>query len=519
MTLETPVYVGIENEFQLMRNGEIFDISNQGFNVLLKKYEKPYFRKAETAIRTCIGSSIYIDQKEPEVSTPPAPLEKGVATKVTKLLYLARKELLEFFNPRKNLELIGYSMHWNISRDINNAADKEIMQCLAVPYSLFCLNPTSIGTALISKDTPVRWEWRGDHIFEEDQIKAFLTLFIGTMSCFEANQEYLPIRYATEPDDEVYPNLVTNGRESKVDVTRQEKNMFGLRGAWQKEISAQDYLEIYYHFFKKGIEAISTKEELKNLEDFITGKKKLEVDKKEKYDFYRKLKEEEGYLKYHKSFVMPADYFKKTRLIPTKMAKHLTRYNHICPKLKQYVKQSEKSFPFKVKDLSWGELTFFEYVKDEDNKTVRKDYVFQGTHYYEILEDVLASTPKKQHRKILRQLWSMKEKYPSLSDLRNVAEYLKVNPSRLSNDAKQALSEVGLIKEGVATPVGQRISGAILGLKIFENSFLNRNFQLSEEHEKKIARDQLPEKKSEEEKEEEPVQKKGFFQRLLNRIP
>ncbi|MBN2053096.1 hypothetical protein JW756_06335 [Candidatus Woesearchaeota archaeon] len=525
MTSHTPIYAGIENEFQLMREKERFYISDGEFNDLLREYGKPYFKKAPTAIRTCVGSAIYIDENEPEVSTPPIALEKGIATKITDMLYLARRELVNFFKPRKDLELIGYSMHWNISKFSDEKLRPSILESMAVPYSLFCLNPASIGTALIIKAIPNRWEWRGDHIFEENQIKAFLTLFIGTMSCFEANQKYLPMRYAEESGNEIYSNLVRDGRESKILITREEKDMFMSRKrTWKKEITAQDYLETYYDFFKKGIEEVATREEMRNLEDFISGKKKLEVDKKEKYKLYSELKKDEGYLKYDKRFIMPASYFQNERPLPSKMAKHLTRYNNIEPVLKRYIRQTVKGFPFKVENLEWRMLDFFEYKKNDDDKSYKKNYLFAETLYYDILEDLLNSMPKKKHKKILRQLCLFNEMYSSFEKLTAAAKGLASShfePTQ-KKQSLQGMQDIGLIKlaEGSkepvieTTPTGQKIAKAILGLKVLKNSFLNNNFQLSEEQEKKMAIEEEP---GHEEKKEEPVtKKKNFFRRLCH---
>src|SRR3989338_4167027 len=318
---DQPIYVGIENEFQLMK-GDVYLSFDQLFNSLLEKYDYNFFKRSNTAIRTSVGSSLYADGHEPEVCTSPVRVQKGFAQKAVDALYLARRELVELISSDKSLDLIGYSMHWNLTSPLQEVSRGEAMKALVVPYSLLALNPISSGINLREGKSGNRLELLADHISNEDQIKAFLLFYAGTMLNIEANIDQLPLLYLGN-DDEVnndgtprYSNPVLDGRYTPIQVL--------VEGKETKTISAQQYLEVYVEFFRKGLEELATPEELRNLQDFVDGRKKLEIDKFKKYAFASIHKNENNLsLKYHPELCIEADSFTEERELPDSMSEFL----------------------------------------------------------------------------------------------------------------------------------------------------------------------------------------------------
>lgn len=476
--MKEPAYVGIENEFQLMRKNEELDFYKY-FGRLLNSYKRPYYEKADTSIRTRSGTSIYSDGNEPEVSTPPAPLEKGVATKTTRLLYLARKELVDMISTDQTLSLIGYSMHWNISDNVLSSYDKpDIMKYLAIPFSALCLNPLSIGIGL--RKQSYRMELIGEHIFDEQQIKAFLNFFIGTMTSLEKNATRLPFYCVEETDESTYHNYVQKGRESKVVVLPKRSSTY-------KSIYVQDYLETYYDFFKKGIEIFATPVEMKNLEGFIAKDKKLEIDKTKKYAFYERFKNGDS-LDFHPRLVMPFGYFKKEKKIPTKMGKCCSRFTEERTVPNGYKKRLEASFPGQVKYLYWDSITYD--LKSESGRS--GEYNIEEIYFFEILENLLSKTPKKEIKKVLYRFSRYAENYSDFPSIRKHSESILNNTvEELSANEKTGLISFGLVKENEnkkykPTKAGIRIARAISSLKINENTFVNKGFRLDKEKKARI---------------------------------
>lgn len=310
------VYVGIENEFQLMKNSEPCNFKNY-FDSLLRKYKYSVFCKSETSIRTKVGSALYADEQEPEVCTAPVRIRRGFARKATDALYLARKELVDVVSEDSSLSLIGYSTHWNITHVLGGVARLEIMRAFAVPYSLFTLTPLSCGINL--RDKSPRLELLGDYIPDDDQIRAFLLFYAGTILNLKCNSGRLPfILCPNHPRNDVkYGNLVLDGRYSKVGVDILDNE--------HKNITAQTYLEVYYDFFREGIAELGTEDDVENLEDFIYGRRPLEIDRFKKYALANIFRDENDPKRFKTHPLMSVDFraFKSERDLPDNLSRFL----------------------------------------------------------------------------------------------------------------------------------------------------------------------------------------------------
>ena len=364
--MNNPVYVGIENEIMAyFAKGGYVKFNEYYWNQLLEKYKSHFFKRAPTAIRTKSGSAIYLDG-DPEVNTHPVRVEPGFAQKAADSLYLARKELVDFVSP-DDLRLIGYSMHWNISDVVGDYNDTMVvLNRMAVPYSLFALNPLSCGINMRYKDegSGKRLELLGDHIEDEDQIRAFLLFYAASIVNFRANQFKLPIRTSLtlKTEDRHYPNLVPDGRYSEIEVVE-------LRSG-SMTITAQNYLEIYFEFFRKGIEQLGTPEEVKNLEDFVYGRKKLEIDQFKRFAIASLFKKnKKTYFEYAPELCMNPNKYSEDREIPTPMGRFL---GSLADKTNMFVREDERQFS--VSSMEWGGIVI------EDVESLEKNVI----HYFEI---------------------------------------------------------------------------------------------------------------------------------------
>ncbi|MDO8642004.1 MAG: hypothetical protein Q7R76_00225 [Candidatus Woesearchaeota archaeon] len=316
-----PVYVGIENEFQIM------DTSTQSYRQLtsgpdffwrdlLKRYKQPHFRKSPTSIRTRVGSGIYIDGEDPEVCTPPVRVEQGFATKAAAALYAGRKELLDLLSSEPAARLVGFSTHWNISVpsiDNGSADSSSHMKSYVVPYSLFTLNPLSVGTNLRLKqnnrqDGPVvRWELLGDYIEDMDQIISFLLLYAASVFS-TGNGGKMPLQSGEFPlIDLKYAHPVLDGRHTKVTAF--------LHGTFTT-ITAQTYLELTYDYLKPVILKLGTPEEVATLEDFVQGKRTLDMDRFRRFAVQYSYKGADLKLAYDPLFCLDAKAYAEEKKLP-----------------------------------------------------------------------------------------------------------------------------------------------------------------------------------------------------------
>jgi len=333
--VKSQIYFGIENSFQLLdsetrNNVRMSDI----WLDLINRYAHKYFKTSEYnkektkgagAIRTKVGSTIVSNGDLPEVATPPVRVRRGFTSEVADNLYLARKELLDFIKGDPDLRLIGYATHWNLSDwPARQSRRDEVMAVMAVPFSLFTLTPISIGINLrYCPEKSDRFELLGDYLEDEDQIRAFSLFYAATVLGFDENRKSLPVVRqipSSERDLTNLRNRVTDGRYSRITVVTRDTDK-------SMRVSAQAYMQVLYEYFKPGIEQIGTSEEVENLEDFVYGRKLLEVDKVKRYKQIDKLKGRFGKggwnlsLDYHPDLCVDPELYADEREMPNPLAK------------------------------------------------------------------------------------------------------------------------------------------------------------------------------------------------------
>jgi hypothetical protein len=285
-------YIGIENEltsFKYNINNKLrkhdFDVDD--FQNLLKD---KYFKKTDKSIRSSTGNGYYIDGEEIEIITPPVALNKGFATRLTNSLLLGRNYVIE--NTPSMLHT-GYSMHWNLSHDYNNfdLADnrKHLINNLCVPFSLFGLTPLSNGFNIRTNRRNDRYEVLGDSIVKEDQINATALLLGAYCQAIENYPSMLlendtkggfPIEIFDSSINKSGYSLKTiyNGRYSKIDAVVNYKRSESIT------TQAQNILEIFYDWINPFVYKLGERDEINNLEAFIKGEKKLEMDDVKYFD-------------------------------------------------------------------------------------------------------------------------------------------------------------------------------------------------------------------------------------------
>ncbi|MDO8642006.1 MAG: hypothetical protein Q7R76_00235 [Candidatus Woesearchaeota archaeon] len=424
--MSPPLYVGIENEFQafdaLKWSPEPLDFKTL-WPGLLKKYPPTYHKLSDTAIRTRMGNGMYVDEHDPEICTPPVRVQPGFTQQAYDTLYLARRELLRFIYSDQDIRVIGHSTHWNMSNPggTDYSADHfgfELFYALAVPYALFMLTPHSVGSNVRVKNNGSRIELLGDYIESEDQIKAFLLFSVSSAVYFhEHGLKSLPLSlgmrtlFKNRENDEsqYYPNLVHDGRYTDVPVVAHRH---------KKSITAQTYLEAVFHFFKKRQAFIGTPEEIQNLEDFVTGRKKLEIDDFKEHAVRTSYKHG-GELSFSPSFALDPWAYHDERPLPTVLADFLgdLAQPHGGSESGPYLPSSVQ-----VERLAW------DYVKFRYASSRHSTGYFEanGVGSIDMLAEFLLRTPRNQRTQIFRWnnralaqpalagfLKNLKEIYPS----------------------------------------------------------------------------------------------------------
>lgn len=263
-------YIEIENELKSFKDDTEIDFED--WFQLLKKGQ--YFDKSETAIRSSIGNGYYVDGCEAEIITPPIAINKGFATRVTDALILGRNYVIK---NTPELEHTGYSMHWNFSHDEEmisvNEHRKLLMGNIVVPFQLFGLTPVSCGFNIRADKYEGRYEILGDSLTNEDQIKATALLF-GAYSMAIGIEDFMrshifPISILDQDDKNYMKNIMTEGRYTEFDI----KTKHGHRTT-----QAQNILELFYEWLSPFVYKLGEREEINNLEAFIKGEKRLEMD-------------------------------------------------------------------------------------------------------------------------------------------------------------------------------------------------------------------------------------------------
>lgn len=252
-------YIGVEQEFTSYLDGKQVSASKHFLNVL--EYEKPYFKKSSTSIRTRTGHAIYCDGSELEVVTPPIRLNKGFATRLTDITMIGRNKVVESL---PNLTHTGLSMHWNLT-DIPDA--NNFYQNLIIPFHLFGISPLSM--ALNMRLKPKRFEFLGDYLTHENQINATALL----LGAYHHTQVHVKERVPPP-----LPNILKVAASTRLKVYLRDGRYSPIDPQDPKSITAQEYLEQFYQWIRPSVFQLATTSEIENLESFISGKNKLEYD-------------------------------------------------------------------------------------------------------------------------------------------------------------------------------------------------------------------------------------------------
>jgi len=274
-------YIGIENELITFEEGKVVGFGEY-FDSLVKDTD---YSKSNSSIRTPEGLGFYVDGSEIEILTPPVAINKGFATRLTDLLMIGRDRVI---NSSPELEHTGYSMHWNLTDTENINVDINVesyLKGIAVPFHLFGLTPLSIGLNLRAKEgNPPRYELLGDSLINEEQIKAN-ALLLGAYSQARSQKHESP--FFPEIPNLTNTLFLPDGRYDKIKIIHPQHS----GDSDVKTISAQQYLELFYHWLEPFVRDLGTKREVNNLEGFISGDKKLEFDN---FKYFAFIKDEGG---------------------------------------------------------------------------------------------------------------------------------------------------------------------------------------------------------------------------------
>ena len=274
-----PLYVGIENEYQLWLGPIPLDATPRLKKAISKSPECFFMPRYKAALRTSHGNGIYSDVSEAEFCTAPVRVEKGFSTQVANSLRRGRQDIaLQLRRSGTIASTTGYSMHTNLSRWNGGLLFDYVLQCLGVPTALMILNPYSQRIKLRSKEN--RYELVSDYLQNEEQVAAATLLYVAGMIALQ-RKRHMPLSVSRssisiELDERVLHNPVVNGRNTKVEVFENHE---------ETELTAQEYLERHYFAIKDVVGEIATTAEISQLEEFITGKRPLEGEDKRKYGY------------------------------------------------------------------------------------------------------------------------------------------------------------------------------------------------------------------------------------------
>ena len=292
-------YIGLENELTSFdSNGYYMGFNSHNFKNLLKD---KYFKIFETSIRSNIGNGYYIDGSEIEIITPPITLNKGFATRLTNLLISGRNQVIK---NTPHMNHTGYSMHWNLSTPTSytsNHYDLLFYRDIAIPFQLFGLTPKSCGFNVKLKSDNHRFEIAGDSLTNVDQINA-TALLLGAYNLAKTNNNFplniSEVEYYISSTHSQTNHMLPNGRYTVLNLEKKIiRNNNLLQTIDKQETQAQNILELFYDWLSPFVYKLGERDEINNLEAFVTGKKNLEIDDV-KY-FYALDKKSKEFIKMH----------------------------------------------------------------------------------------------------------------------------------------------------------------------------------------------------------------------------
>ncbi len=356
-------YIGIENELITFENNEQIFFRSTDFDKLKTKY----YQHSDTSIRTDTGNGYYIDGSEIEILTPPIPINKGFASRVTDSLIVGRNHII---TNSPELQHTGYSMHWNLTADGDS---DQFYENIAIPFQLFGLTPLSVGVNLRLKGNN-RFELLGDSLTNEDQIRA-TALLLGAYSLASKNH-YFPIivkEFSKVSTNNYTPNLLPDGRYTMLTLENilTTSRTINQRSSKIKKIQAQTYLELFYEWLSPYIKKVGEKSEIEQLEGFISGTKKLEMDDFKYYSIIKQSKDKKTYTPSEVNTIngSRSQVLTKTRDVnpPIEgilLGKYATNENFECKSLtwnRAVVKEDDTGY------VITGIDTIYKFAKDEWN--------------------------------------------------------------------------------------------------------------------------------------------------------
>ena len=282
--------IGIENEFELFRkvDGAYKKLEAKDFvQKLVKLSDKRCFKKSDWAYRLWTGGAFYVDGQEPEIATPPVEVGKNCVKDVTNLLTENRNalvELVENYNNKysEHLKLKAYSMHCNFSSNEPVYMAKTVINNAALPLLLLIEQKYSKGIRIIPKLG--RLEFGGDCVMNQYQVQAAMAYMLGMLDAvkngakldIKCKNKYIRDEFGSSFFID-YP--LKKSRNTNIEIKRSKSTL-----------TLQEILE---HYFKRFREHIAKYAEIELVEEFVYGKRKLEIDLKKlpkRYVNVKKLK-------------------------------------------------------------------------------------------------------------------------------------------------------------------------------------------------------------------------------------
>ncbi len=273
-------YIGIENELKSFYNNKIVPFNMTGLRKIVRNTK--YIENTDYELMWSeVNNLYYIDGCEIEIATPPIPLNKGFATRVTNSLIIGRNQIIK---NTPHMKHTGYSMHWNLTRPAYNRTN-IYGEGIAIPFQLFGLTPTSCGFNIQQKSSGTRFEIAGDSLTNKDQIQA-TALLLGAYNLAKEEHDFpiiIPQVSNSLKSGRSIQHMLKLGRDTivntyeKFPLSKNQINYFPEITS-QKETSVQNILELFYQWLSPFVYKLGEREEINNLEAFVKGEKKLEID-------------------------------------------------------------------------------------------------------------------------------------------------------------------------------------------------------------------------------------------------
>ncbi len=295
--------MGIENEFKLLRAGEIVN-GGSYFPALVDRLPIPYFRKSPICVRLATGGSFYIDGNEPEVTSAPFYVEPGAATSVASNLFLSINSVLVAMKKANEeqhagLHLNGYSAHYSFTFPEIAPCHREVAYLLATTANpalqLLLENRKSSGIMYRNRENG-RLELCGDYIPQPADVIAAVSFQAALLNMIDARLRPGPglfgrlgsvekvrklLRFSLpEPAVPVgsrsgyklpTPQVIAGGRKALL-------QMHDAKTGETVKLTAQDLLEYLASLLPSTQDEVLSEGERKLLYDSIEGIRKLPID-------------------------------------------------------------------------------------------------------------------------------------------------------------------------------------------------------------------------------------------------